>query len=251
MASTVIDNNGGYNWYCSPIGSAPPSFCAAPGASATNGLGTVTFAVESGSDCLINNASLQPAPSNTPKNVKLPYGMVNFKLTQCKNNEARLRMTFSQSVQGDVLWKWVHQVWTTLPSSIVNNNSAIFSVSDNGPYDTNPQAGVIVDPVGIGNSNNKKSQPELILTVNKKSVRAGRAVLLKTRGGKGTGKVNYSVSTTNGISCKVLRNGDQTLLKTTGAINGKCTVWATKAADQRYNATVSNPISVSVLCPKQ
>ncbi|MFN5745010.1 MAG: fibronectin type III domain-containing protein, partial [Methylococcaceae bacterium] len=249
-ASAVTTEKGVHRWICAPVGSALPSSCSAPGLSARGAIGTVSFELQPGSGCAIRKTALGSVPFGVPKKVSLPYGLVDFSLAQCTAEYADLRMTFSGSVEGLSLWKWIHQTWTRIPGVDVSGHTVRFRVKDNGPYDADPERGVIVDPAAVGTSSGKKDQPTLTVKSGKSRIKSGRAVLVKTRGGKGRGKVNYHVKASGGTSCRVLRNGALTLLKTSGTRDGTCTVWATKAADRKYNAAVSSPVTIGVICPK-
>jgi hypothetical protein len=249
-ASAVTTEQGVHRWTCEPIGSGVPSRCSAPGLSVKGATGTVSFELQPGSGCVIKKADLGPAPFGAPKKVSLPYGLVDFSLNQCTADHVDLRMTFSGSVEGLSLWKWIHQTWTRIPGMAISGHTAHFSIKDNGPYDADPERGVIEDPAALGTSSGKQDQPTLTVKSSKTRIKSGRAVLVKTRGGKGRGKVNYHVKATGGASCRVLRNGAQTLLRTSGTRDGSCTVWATKAATKKYNAAVTSPVTISVICPK-
>jgi hypothetical protein len=215
--------------------------------------GTVSFELQPGSGCVVRKAELASVPFAVPEGVSLPYGLVDFSLAQCAADHADLRMTFSGSVEGLSLWTWIHQVWNLIPDTVVSGHTAGFSIKDNGPYDTDPESGVIENPVAIGTSSSKKNQPTLTVKSNKTLItliKSGRAVLVKTQGGKGRGKVNYQVEASGGVNCRVLRNGGQTLIRISGTSVGSCTVWAIKAADKQYNAAISSPVIIDVTLPK-
>ncbi|MFN5746078.1 MAG: fibronectin type III domain-containing protein, partial [Methylococcaceae bacterium] len=249
-ASVVTTEQGVHYWRCEPIGFDVSSSCSAPGLSVKGMTGTASFDLQPGSGCVVSKAGLGPVSFDVPDGVSLPYGLVDFALTQCTADQADLRMTFSDSVEGLRLWTWIHQIWTQIPDTVISGHTARFSIRDNGPYDADPGRGLIENPAALGTSSGKKDQPALTITSGRSSIRSGRTVLIKTQGGKGRGKVNYRVEATDGVSCKVLRNGNQTLLRVSGTREGSCTVWATKAADRKYNAAVSNAVTIGVIPPK-
>ena len=106
----------------------------------------------------------------------------------------------------------------------------------------------ITDPVGIGTSNKKATQSVLQLSVNNTEVTSGQAVQLITTGGSGKGKVHYAVQASNYAHCVINRGNLKATIS--GDKVGTCTAWAIKSADKTYNATVSNPVTISVQAGK-
>jgi hypothetical protein len=246
-ASTVTTANGGYSWTCQPIGNASASQCSAPGASITGGAGTVSFGLVQGSGCQIETAELTQPPVAGPKGGSVPFGVVSFNLANCEASTVTVNMTFSNRVEGLVLWKWMRQTWTTNPSAVLSGNTATFSIEDNGPYDASPVRGVISDPTGPGWSNGKFSQPTLSLKVRKTTLKSKQYVPLNIKGGRGRGKIRIFTESSGGAKCIINTIGNVRRMFLISKTNGaSCSVWAVKDADNNYNATISNSVTVRV-----
>ena len=247
-SSFLTTQKGQHSWACTAIDTGISSRCVAPGASLKGSKLSTTFSLLSGAGCIIESAKLKKAPAGLPLGVKLPYGVVSFALNNCQADSATLSQSFSTSINKMVLWKWLHQTWITLPDTLMTGNTVTFSLQDNGPYDSNPIQGEIVDPVGIGTSNKKATQSVLQLSVNNTEVTSGQAVQLITTGGSGKGKVHYAVQASNYAHCVINRGNLKATIS--GDKVGTCTAWAIKSADKTYNATVSNPVTISVQAGK-
>jgi hypothetical protein len=100
------------------------------------------------------------------------------------------------------------------------------------------------DPVGPGRGNGEASQPALNLSTKKTTLKSGQFAVLKVSGGKGKAKISLSAQSNDGATCKVRTLGSTRWViaksKTSGA---SCSVWAIKAGDKAWNATVSNPVT--------
>jgi hypothetical protein len=245
--SAVLAGNGGFNWSCQPVGTGSAAQCRAPGASSPGGTGTVSFELLPGSGCDVESAQMSAPSVSSPQGGSVPFGLAGFKLKNCTAPVATVNLTFSESVTGMTLWKWIRQTWTTVPDAVLSGNTARFSIQDNGPYDANPLSGVIWDPIGPGRGNGKASQSVLNLSAKRTTVKSGQFAVLKVTGGKGKGKISLSAQSNDGAICKVRTLGSTRWVivksKTMGA---SCNVWAIKAGDKGWNAAVSNSVTVKV-----
>ncbi len=245
--SAVLAASGGFNWSCQPVGTATAAQCRAPGASIPGGAGTVSFELLPGSGCEVEEAQLSPPSVSSPQGGDVPFGLASFKLKNCTAQAATVNLTFSEPVAGMTLWKWMRQTWTTVPAAVLSGNTARFTIQDNGPYDANPLPGVMWDPVGPGRGNGKASQPVLKLNARKTTVKSGQFAVLKVSGGKGKGKISLSAQSNDGATCKVRTLGSTRWVIAKGKTSGaSCSVWAIKAGDKAWNATVSNSVTVRV-----
>ena len=148
--SLVAASAGGYSWSCAGTNSGSTAQCTAPGAAAPGGGGTVTFELLAGG-CNLNSLTLQVPPSGGPGNgVVMPFGVVNFSLVDCTADTARVRATYSGSVQGMQFWKYINSGWIQVPGATIAGNSVTFDIVDNGPYDADPALHAIADPGGPG-----------------------------------------------------------------------------------------------------
>ena len=164
IPSLVTATAGGYNWSCTGTGGGNTAQCSAPGVTASGGTGTYrsTFELASGTGCVVRRASVQPPPSGGPgNNVQMPYGVLDFTLEDCTASMARVRMTYSASIEGMQFYKYVNANWVQLTTVsalndsrdgevVISGNTATFNIRDNGAYDADSTTGVIVDPGGPG-----------------------------------------------------------------------------------------------------
>ena len=99
-------------------------------------------------------------------------------------------------------------------------------------------------------SANGKLNQSLILGPPQTTLKPGRGVVLNLTGGKGTGKVSYSVQSGSGTHCSIRKTSARhVFVKTRGAASGVCTVVASKAGDATYNPATSNTVAINVICP--
>jgi hypothetical protein len=123
---------------------------------------------------------------------------------------------------------------------------ASFSIDDNGSLDADSRQGLIFNQGAIGGVVSEKLQTSLELSASATTVKSGRGVRLKTRGGRGHGAVKFSVQSLGGAKCSL----SGSVLKTRGTSNGACQVIAVKAGDSQYLATSSMPLTVNMICPQ-
>jgi hypothetical protein len=99
-------------------------------------------------------------------------------------------------------------------------------------------------------SANGKVNQSIILGPPLTTLKSGRGVTLTVKGGKGTGKVTYSVQSGSGTHCSLKQtSAKHVLVKTRGSASGTCTVVASKAGDALYNPATSNVATINVICP--
>ena len=124
----------------------------------------MTFELLAGG-CNLNTLTLQPPPAGGPGNgVVMPFGVVDFTLIGCTENTARVRTTYSSSVQAMQFWKYVNSSWIRVPDATIAGNTVTFDILDNGPYDGDSRLHYIADPGGPGyvpNANDPQSIPTL------------------------------------------------------------------------------------------
>jgi hypothetical protein len=95
-------------------------------------------------------------------------------------------------------------------------------------------------------STSKATQATLTISSNPKIIKSGRGAILSAKGGSGTGKVRYSVVASGGASCSIKSFSGKTQMKSGTRRGGICTVSATKAGDNTYNATTASPLPITV-----
>ncbi|MCE1191325.1 MAG: IPTL-CTERM sorting domain-containing protein [Acidovorax sp.] len=128
-------------------------------APAGSGSGNITASFTGGGpDCSLATSSYAAA-TTTPDKVSLPYGTFSFTTTQC-NAGATLNftITYPQALPaGAKYYKYGPEFggsstphWYALPGAVVSGNQVTFSITDNGVGDSNPAAGYITDPGGVG-----------------------------------------------------------------------------------------------------
>jgi hypothetical protein len=249
ISSAVVANAGRYSWTCATGSGQLAASCNAPGATVKGAIGTTTFELQKPSGCIIEKVGLTQPSVNKPKGVRLPYGLVNFALNNCKSIPV-MRLTHSGKVNNMSLWESIHQTWQSIPNASLIGNTVLYSIKDNGSYDSNPKARRITGTSGPGTRNLKHPQTAFVLSSNKTEMLSGRSATLYVKGGKGIGKINYIAKSTGGSSCKVVSAGSYVLLKTSGINNGTCSVLAIKEGDSYYSVASSNLITINVICPK-
>jgi hypothetical protein len=170
---------GGYSWSCAGTGSgAQPAQCTAPGATVSGSTARTTFELISGSGCVVRLAGVQAPPAGGPgNNVQMPYGVLDFTLEECTAGMARVRMTYSASIEGMQFYKFVNANWVQLTTVsalnvsrdgevVISGNTATFNIRDNGAYDADSTPGVIVDPGGPGYAPVAAATPQSIPTLS-------------------------------------------------------------------------------------
>jgi hypothetical protein len=95
-------------------------------------------------------------------------------------------------------------------------------------------------------STSKATQATFTISTNLKIIKSGRGAILSTKGGSGTGKLRYSVVASGGASCTIKSFSGKILMKSGAKSGGICTVSATKAGDDTYNAATASPLPITV-----
>ncbi|WP_346288678.1 IPTL-CTERM sorting domain-containing protein [Zoogloea sp.] len=111
--------------------------------------GGVTASLAVSGCSTISRAAFVDAPAGAAVGTQFPFGLVDFSLGSCAG-AVSVTVTYSQNLPaGAVFYKEVGGSYSTYPATL-GANSVSFSLTDNGPGDSNPAAGVIDDPSGIG-----------------------------------------------------------------------------------------------------
>ena len=103
----------------------------------------------------LSHISQQPAPADTPADLSLPLGLLDFQATSAVGATETFSLYIDGSIPVNGYWKQnaVGQ-WVNLASSIlpVGDKTRIdFSITDGGPFDSDGKAdGIITDPGGPG-----------------------------------------------------------------------------------------------------
>lgn len=114
-----------------------------------SGLGDATISIV-GPGCNIESAQFVVAPDTLPENTIFPYGLADFSLTGC-TSAAEVTIEYPAPVTGEGVryWKESGGVYSEYPATI-EASSATFTLTDNGPGDSDPSLGTIHDPSGVG-----------------------------------------------------------------------------------------------------
>ncbi len=120
------------------------------------GTGTASAFVEATGNsepgCNVSDAAFLSAPATPPPGVTLPHGLFGFTSTGCTAGFAVV-VTIEYPTEipdGALYWKYDGvQGWYSIPANIVGN-TVTFTITDGGIGDSNPNAGTITDPGGIG-----------------------------------------------------------------------------------------------------
>lgn len=122
----------------------------------------VTPKVEEGG-CIIQQATLIPAPHGGPDGVDMPFGLVDFESGVCQGSHAVMMLTYSQSIKGMTFFKFINNQWLELTAENsaleIRGNTVSFRMEDNGPFDANPVKGLITDPAGPGRASATPTPP--------------------------------------------------------------------------------------------
>ncbi len=103
----------------------------------------------SGPGCRIVEGQFVSAPSGGPANVTFPFGLLDFTLRGC-TGEAVVTVTYPTALPSDAgYWKEADGVFSPYPADF-SGNSVTFTLVDNGSGDSDPTAGTIRDPSGVG-----------------------------------------------------------------------------------------------------
>lgn len=142
----LLAESGSYSWSCQGVGGAATTQCAAPGTQIEEK--RVTASLE-GPGCVVESAQMQAPPLGGPSGVNMPFGVLNFAMTDCSDSSVTVNLTFSGSVDGMQYWKFINDNWLSMPATL-SGNTASFEILDNGEFDADPAMGRIVDPSGPG-----------------------------------------------------------------------------------------------------
>jgi hypothetical protein len=119
---------------------------------------TITSSVLPATDPSLNTSS-------KPTGVDVSQG-VDVTLTNVQpNGTVSVDVTFTSIPANAVFYKVTNNVWTDITKNVtVNGNVATFTVTDNGPFDSDPTLGSIQDPfvmatVSSNNNNNNQNPP--------------------------------------------------------------------------------------------
>lgn len=144
--SGLLTENGSYSWSCQGLGGAATAQCAAPGIE--NEEKRVTASLD-GPGCVVERAQMQAPPLGGPSGVNMPFGVLDFAVSDCSGSSVTVNLTFSDSVEGMQYWKYINENWVPMPATL-SANTASFEILDNGEFDADPAVGRIVDPSGPG-----------------------------------------------------------------------------------------------------
>lgn len=146
----VTSAAGRHDWLCQGANNGGDQTCAAPGASAHGGGGTITLQL-TGGGCVIDSATPVAPPLGGPTGVTMPLDALGLTLTGCgTGGSAQVTVTYSTPVDRMRYWKYLNGAWTAIPATL-SGDSAVFTLIDGGALDADGQAnGVIVDPGGPG-----------------------------------------------------------------------------------------------------
>lgn len=128
---------------------------------------TATLSEDSGSECAITESAFVAAPVAPPAGVDLPHGLLGFTASNC-NDDFSISVTVEYPdliPSGARYWKYSGEDWYTIPSTI-DGNQVTFTITDNGPGDSNPALGAITDPGGIGIPGDTPVEPAAIPTLS-------------------------------------------------------------------------------------
>jgi len=81
-----------------------------------------------------------------------PYGINSFEFTDCPG-AVEVVYDYPQVVEGLQLWKRINGQWIRLTQEnaglVIMGATVTYTIADNGPFDADPQVGVISDPAGL------------------------------------------------------------------------------------------------------
>lgn len=100
--------------------------------------------------CSLETAAVVAPPLGGPENFELPQGAVDFSASGCIDGAIDVEITFEADISGAIWFKFIDGAWRELPGVTITGNTAQFSITDNGPFDTDLTTGVIRDPSGPG-----------------------------------------------------------------------------------------------------
>lgn len=81
-----------------------------------------------------------------------PYGINKFEFTNCPGS-VTMSYLYPRVVEGLQLWKRIGGGWVELTPEnaglVIKGATVTYTIADNGPFDADPQVGVISDPAGL------------------------------------------------------------------------------------------------------
>ena len=118
-------------------------------------LGTeeLTLSFSGPSTCNLTSGSAKSTSvSSTPDEISSSIGtQVEFKLDSCAASESvTVQIDFGVALpDGSKVYKIIGDNWVAIDSATISGTTVTYTVTDNGPYDSNPTAGAIDDPVTV------------------------------------------------------------------------------------------------------
>ncbi|MBN7795033.1 IPTL-CTERM sorting domain-containing protein [Parahaliea mediterranea] len=122
---------------------------------ATAGAATLdTSPADSASTCSVSSFGLAPLGTAPPLPGDGLSRMAAFVLTNCHGGgtpeTVQIRIDFGEALPADgVLYKLLDSRWVAITGASISGSVATYTLADNGPYDLDPTAGVIRDPVTV------------------------------------------------------------------------------------------------------
>ena len=155
-ASSVTEPQTGlWSWSCLGSGGGTTQMCSA---GTSGGIGAPQIELTNAAGCTLDSVILTPPPDGGPEGQVMPYGVVDFELSECTGTTVTVKLTFTDSVAGHTLWKYGRYPnansatigWYAMPGATVNGNIITYSITDNAIGDSDPEVGAIADPAGPG-----------------------------------------------------------------------------------------------------
>ncbi|MDE1863244.1 MAG: HYR domain-containing protein [Thaumarchaeota archaeon] len=125
--------------YAAPTGSIPPP----------TGSGQITFTASNGGFTSLDSILQSSLPAPPPPG-NYPLGFFSWDITGfAPSTSVTVTVTSPTMLPGQSQYfKLIGGTWIPVPVA-VSGNTMTFTISDNGPYDGNPAAGVISDPAAV------------------------------------------------------------------------------------------------------
>lgn len=86
---------------------------------------------------------------NRPENL-IPYAAANFQITGVGALPVKVSVTFDKMPEAPIFYKLIDNTWLKFIPESISGNTIIFSVIDNGSFDSDKTLGTILDPIVVG-----------------------------------------------------------------------------------------------------
>ncbi len=109
---------------------------------------------KAGAECQLQSAETAAVPAGygPTSDMVFPYGINSFEFTNCPGS-VEVIYYYPQVVEGMQLWKLLNGQWIRLTAEnanlVIKGDTVTYTIADNGPFDADPQVGVISDPAGL------------------------------------------------------------------------------------------------------